>query len=396
MPFRDNTIINTYQAAAAAGGDFILFPNLAPELQLMIWKEAAMHGRVVIVDHAFKKKDRASRKNIIEQYPGMLGACHQSRELVKSSYRSVFQEPGVSYRWEYAGRKTYGDLYNVAMTLFNIASEAPEDYQTLVRTLNAYMNRHPEQTNIFANFANLVQKHKGNHGTVMPAFFNPDVDIIYIRRDIGNQGQGIQNFRRGLWIPNKTMGAAKIQKLAIELDRLKCCAVESRFEEERDIRLWPSCTPFRQLSGLKEFNLVLLEDREIITFTVDDTGLLRGCEWYFSLDVKSKEFKEDIGNYWLNVTWRVTLAPQKGYNLMQLAHRWRPQNETWEWQKQEICKRDRDVEEEWHDTIRVPTFDYPQWLKGEDKGRKKNERKMKLVPNGDGKSYWGVSRKEIF
>ena len=353
----------------------------------MIWKAAATHSRVVIVDHAYQKHKRVSRKNIVEKYPGMLGACRESRHIVIAKYWSVFGQPNFTMKWVYAGPATYDELYLAATSLFAVDFKDLRTPRHLTRAINKFMNKHQEQAYIFEDFAERIKKHKGHNGIIMPAFFNAENDVLYYRKDTGASGHGIQVFRPGLWSPKPKLGTPLIQKMAMELDRLRCC------DKNEPYRYWSRIVP-SNVPGLEAFSLVLMEDREVITFTADDTGKLQGREWAFSLDLRSNEFEEEMGEKWLGVTWRVTLADHPQLNLMQLAYYWRPHYEIWEWQKQEICKGEVGVKEDWHETLRVPNFDYDQWKRGGVKrGRRKKDHKLELLRGGDGKTYYGVSRK---
>ena len=69
------------------------------------------------------------------------------------------------------------------------------------------------------------------------------------------------------------------------------------------------------IAELETVTLILKRDREVLTIRLDDTCRLKPGEWTFELDLDSKEFKQQMGDDWSGVTWRVILSKKSGVSL---------------------------------------------------------------------------------
>jgi hypothetical protein len=131
--------------------------------------------------------------------------------------------------------------------------------------------------------------------------------------------------------------------------------------------------------------LICLDDREIISFTLDTSDLLGVGGWSYSLSLSPPEinFKAQIREMKTRVTWNVHLAPVEGKNLWELVKAWRPVWVEWEDEKRTICEGlDVDQEmigREWWNLKRVHGF----YRMG---------RKPEVLGGGDGKTWVGKSR----
>jgi hypothetical protein len=190
-------------------------------------------------------------------------------------------------------------------------------------------------------------------------------------------------FLSGLWSPKKNLQAHTICQLAIELDNLTYPGPDgSRYHK----RKWCNQFASKALTGLEALSLICLEDREVITFTLDTSGLLHEKEWSYSLSLSplsDVNFAPQMKNYRTSVTWNVHLAPFEGKNLWELAKTWRPVWVMWEDEKRAVCSGE-DVDQqmigqEWWETKRVHGF-YPMG------------RKPEVLGGGDGKTWVGKSR----
>jgi hypothetical protein len=133
--------------------------------------------------------------------------------------------------------------------------------------------------------------------------------------------------------------------------------------------------------------LICLEDREVITFTLDTTDLLRGKEWGYSLSLSppfESNFAPQMKDKKTSVTWNVQLAVAEGKNLWELVKAWRPVWDEWEDEKWSICEALEKSEmemvgQEWFMTRRV--YGWCRMLS-----------KPEFVSGGDGKTWMGKSR----
>jgi hypothetical protein len=60
----------------------------------------------------------------------------------------------------------------------------------------------------------------------------------------------------------------------------------------------------------------------VITIETDQTGVLKGGQWAFSLVLDSDQFVAGMQEHWSGV--KVYLGEEKGKNLWQLAAEWNP------------------------------------------------------------------------
>lgn len=92
-------------------------------------------------------------------------------------------------------------------------------------------------------------------------------------------------------------------------------------------------------------------------------------EMSFSLDTKSRQFKEELGDQWSNVTWRVKV-PEK-------VPLWVLMVKDWEQYKRESCMGNERVGTKWWEIEdRLFPRQYPR-------------PRLELVENGDGHTYLG-------
>jgi hypothetical protein len=118
---------------------------------------------------------------------------------------------------------------------------------------------------------------------------------------------------------------------------------------------------------------------EIVVVTRDEKNELGLKQWNFSLDTKSETFRAEMVDWWSGVTWRVKLAKDGEKDLLSLLGAWYPNIRVWQPGKRRLCMNNAKVGYKWKDTAKK-CFQ-----------KKKLERGMRLVENGDGQMNLGTN-----
>ncbi|KUJ11147.1 uncharacterized protein LY89DRAFT_786793 [Mollisia scopiformis] len=155
----------------------------------------------------------------------------------------------------------------------------------------------------------------------------------------GGLGGQLMGTSCSMYGKGKGKGGAKVQNLAFEVDyasNLKPLAVikrEDYFWNRLSCR-YPDKMRFSKLPAVKSISFLMLDWYEVVTFCLDDVGLLEPEQWCFSLDADSDIFKAAMGSKWRNVTWKVTIAKDGNRSLCELLMNWNPDGWTWRyWQR---------------------------------------------------------------
>ncbi|CZR54167.1 uncharacterized protein PAC_04050 [Phialocephala subalpina] len=195
----------------------------------------------------------------------------------------------------------------------------------IIQSLNEYMNAHPEHA-IIPNFKSLAIHYRKTDGVIRPAFFNPENDVLYLKREKSVHANQVPRFHKGLWkLGDATTG--EIRKLAIELDYMSVSDAMSRR------RSWKNIGDCKALEDPKSqprvLYLVCLSDREVLKITLGHSGELDSQEWSFRLMKEHEQdrdlFTKEMGHAWSGVIWNVKLGKSNGHMLWTVAKGyWKP------------------------------------------------------------------------
>ena len=335
----------------------------------MIWGVALQVQRVVVIDHNVGPSTPISRALIQEELPSLLHTCHESRQLALTKYQSPF---GRS--WRYNKSRKSADLKKVLKTL-GLAQRGTIALM-LVR-LEEYMNSHHEDSDRFEHLAELTDIPYPS--IIAPLWFDLKDDILLVKVPGLEAG-------RNYWLGSSLLSLSnsreidKVQNLALELDRVDANGQYYHYQ-----RLWTeiiSTTPFNGFTSLRCLSLLLRDNCEVVILKLDDKNILVSGQWAFSLDLEAQDFKQEMGDQWSGVTWRVILARDGESSLWELANAWKPNSQLWEQDKREICENEPRVATIWGTAERVrsrPPGEYRPLV----------GRKALLLEDGDGRTYLG-------
>lgn len=321
----------------------------------MIWKESvAGQPRVIIISHARYDSVEdgllVSRvKNIEEEVPALVVTCFESRNVMlrHGIYHSVFKAPEVgNTKLHYIGNQDDSVIISdLARSLVPGVDQSRTRTPTgFMQRINSRLNRFPPA--VIPHYAALLAR---EIGPLFPAYFNPVIDTLYIRVVGARRAYCGYRFVPGLWAPQKSHHASKIQSLAIELDY----RIDPKNPRDRRIRTWTSTTLYQQCTGLKTLYLICLEDKEVIQLSFDDSNTLVENQWIYSLETGSKLFQKEMGENWTGVLWKVMFRKIGAINLWRSARSWKCASVKWEKEKRSVCKDNNEVPEEWFDVERV-------------------------------------------
>jgi hypothetical protein len=353
---------------------FTKFPDLPPEIRLMIWECLLPDRRVVQIDQNYPAGTLITRKLIREDRPLLLSVCKEARLLGLKKYQSVFGATAPPrYIWEYTGSPKSVDL---RANLKSLGLVQKGTIKSMPLVITEYMNAHPDEIEKFQRFGT---RQDMSNDVISPQWFSPQHDVLLLKAP-----RRLWTYHKTLWCPWRRE-ATEIQHLAFELDhlvRVHPSYGRKRAWTNRILRRPGSSNsgirfdPLRD-GDLQSITLLLLEDREVITIRLDETGKLKPEEWSYYLDVDSTEFTEQMSSSWSGVTWRVFLGKKERVGLWERAASWKVDNKHWEQDKREICKEKDGVMLVWHLAERCRRFVATPG------------RKAQLLPNGDGNTYLG-------
>jgi hypothetical protein len=343
------------------GCSFHLFPKLAPEIREMIWLEATSLPRVVVIIHdriqGEKDGNLVSRaKNFKEPYPGLLGACRESRNLVPNGHYNAFYTPQLRKpRYYYIGNGDWSAVRNITHSLIpdlDLVGDGTRRFpiEEMVRLILNHLSRHVQATE--PTYAVKLQRETR---ALMPAFFNRYFDIILLRR-----GYSRDSFIfSGVWGLASGSNTQKVRNLAIELDHL---TYRRATQEDPVFKCWSNIKDYSAVSDLKVLYLVCLNDKEVVRLTWDtleddSARKLKKKEWIFALETSNELFKAEMGENWTGVLWKVELGNVGDKNLWQVAKEWKPNARRWEDDKRRICRGNVKVPAKWWDADRVQNMD---------------------------------------
>jgi hypothetical protein len=352
-----NSIASSSATQVSPLTTFHPFPRLPQEIKDMIWKESvAEHPRVIVITHCRFHGDNdgtlVSRiKNISEEIPALLITCSASRKvmlkLVDKMYHSVFDAPKLGrMKYHYIGDLSHGAIFRNARALvpdlFRQRCSGPTGYMLAI---NQQLNRRAHAT--VPPYAALLARESGS---LFPAYFNPVLDTLYIRGAGTRSSNDGPYFVPGLWAPTQRHKAHQIQNLAVELDR----RIPLHTPHHNQVRVWTNTASFKLCTNLETLYIVCLEDKEVIQFSFNESNTLARGQWIYSLETGSKMFKDEMGDDWTGVLWKIELK-ESGY-LWGCARHWHCAAVKWEKEKRSVCKNNDEVPDEWFDAERVRGF----------------------------------------
>ena len=356
---------------------------LPTEIRLMIWKYVGVaEQRVVTVDHStqpFKRNIHKRKKFVRENPPILLHICQESRQLALSQYGSFFRLPPPQI-WNYTGPRTY--LAFDAICRYVGVPNYRGSKGEMEQRLTNHVNIHQATSGVV--FKKLLNSAHGWGLVPVPQWFDPAVDILLLRLHFGFE------FQKVLWQPKQGPEFSKLRKLAMVLERfhstyyaspaqilrmLMGIHLQQSAAHDQDVQLW-------HWPELQQISLIVLQNGEVFRIEMDDTGLLKGGQWSYSLAPASDDFKEEMGSSWSGVLWKVTLAKEEGKSLAQAAIRWKPDFRVWECHKMAIYKDDETAfSASWYNSPeRIIHYFWAPTPPGKI-----------LIEGGDGRTYLGVS-----
>jgi len=347
---------------------FSPFLRLPTELRILIWKHAAeqpyeLHERRVIrINHDFPPGVSVSRDSIQEELPGLVAACRESREVALRSYTGVFDYSSPKWILTIGSNMTEIPTIMEALGLPDVSETRPRG-GTLLLTSNilVYMNEHRAERDrdpLFSTFGEKIMP-------IGPRWFNPDHDIILLK-PASDKGY---HWAIALWF-HFNLEAHQMKHLAFELPHLY-----NRIQNllQCRVRLFgPLVAPLHHLNAVESVTLLYMQANEVVILTRDSQ--LAPETWLFHVDIESLAFKNQMGDNWAGVTWRVKLPHSAGArkHLWRAVECWMPDMRRWEHQKYEICKAESGTSPKWFAVHQ----DLPREL-------------CPLILSYDGKSYIG-------
>lgn len=215
-----------------------------------------------------------SRRNMRTSIPALLGTRHDSREMIPRSYYDAFPKPDLSpLKWHYDSSLDLGEVEKIARELIPGEYGSNTPVLELVKKINRYMNsiRGYDKSPRYKDFA---RKFRKTRGVIYPAWFNADADTLYLR--FTNKGHS-NWLRGGLWNLRTPASAGRVKHLALEPAHM--------FPQGHGVvgtpqRAWYDMSAWSNMNeyDLQSLSLVLLLDREVMTITIDDKGVLKDSQ----------------------------------------------------------------------------------------------------------------------
>jgi hypothetical protein len=360
---------------------FIRFPRLPTELRLKIWQYAAdetyeLHERRVIrIDHEPTPNAAISRDSIHEDLPGLIGACHESREVSFTDY-CMFDYKNASWIMPSLDANQLREI----LSKLYLPDVQPRRFTFYIARLRSaiitHMNEHrtdPDQKLLFSAFALKSMP-------IGPRWFNPDHDIMLLKPNRGYSAH--DTWESGLWT-HANPEAQKMKHLAFELGSLRYPQKEHLYFSVSDRT--PTRAPLNHLDAVESITLLCMETCEVIIVTLDDRLLYE--TWTYSLDIESRAFKNQMGNRWTNVTWRVKLPlpfadtfHDERQDLWEAFVCWHPDIDVWLNQKFQLCQNEPSVLPQWLTCCQLLLDETSD---------------SRLILHTDGKSYVGATAEPI-
>ncbi|KUJ11160.1 uncharacterized protein LY89DRAFT_238763 [Mollisia scopiformis] len=116
--------------------------------------------------------------------------------------------------------------------------------------------------------------------------------------------------------------------------------------------------------------------------------MLEGDTWVYSLDLQSNAFREQMGDFWTGVTWKIQLARMDHHydaDLWRIEDEWKPDFIRWHLEQYSICLQISTIPAAWT-VAHSPILHYSH---GEELETRLARSKPNLLEGGDGTTYNG-------
>ncbi|KAF8855562.1 hypothetical protein BDZ45DRAFT_676097 [Acephala macrosclerotiorum] len=169
--------------------NFPHFMQLPPELRLLIWG-FAMHPRIVTIEHknppnsnrSIKAYRPLTRSAIKESYPPLMATNQESRLNTLPLYTSLFPKPSLGAPKWHCNPMDHEALHSHAQHFIPDTFGFKTNPGYIMQMLNDYMNTHLEYAFV-SSFKSFATHYRKPDGVIRPAFFNPEIDVLYLKRE---------------------------------------------------------------------------------------------------------------------------------------------------------------------------------------------------------------------